>query len=71
MKMTKKTTALMLAITLAAAGTTVAYGDPGVSGSTEVKSAGSTNMTLTGNIKVTTLLSLIHILTRHRKKNRL
>ncbi len=55
MKMTKKTTALMLAMTLAAAGTTAAYGDPGVSGSTEVKSAGNTNMTLTGNIKVTTL----------------
>ena len=56
MKMTKKTTALMLAMTLAAAGTTAAYGDPGVSDNGVVGSAGgSTNMTLTGNIQVTTL----------------
>ncbi|MBS5065379.1 MAG: hypothetical protein KHZ58_16560 [Hungatella hathewayi] len=56
MKMTKKMTALMLAMSMAAAGTTAAYGDPGVSATDEVKSAGgSTNMTLTGNIQVTTL----------------
>jgi len=56
MKMTKKMTALMLAMSMAAASTTAAYGDPGVSATDEVKAAGgSTNMTLTGNIQVTTL----------------
>ena len=60
MRKTKKAAALALTIAMAAGGMTSAYaagatGETSVEASKDVKSAGDTNMLLTGTIKVTTL----------------